>query len=261
MKKFVRILAVCFVFISTANAAWAQGCAAGNKDRDAYLEKIRVNERDFKSCFALGDLYANDGCPGHALRFYDKGLEILKKDINLKAEHRELFDKYERLFATLEKKNPYRRQGELISYLNKREATRLGVLPKIDVFIEFDFDKGTINEDSKAQLDTVADVFKKDIMKPYKFIIQGHTDPVGGDAYNMLLSEGRAKSVEAYLLNQSVPGDAVFMSEGKGKTQLLPREDGETDEAWHSRNRRVVFISCDKSDTREECMKKAGENN
>jgi len=261
MKKFVRILAVCFVFISTANAAWAQDCGAGNKDRDAYIKAINANERDFKSCFALGDLYAKDGCPTYALRFYDKGLEILKSDINLKSENRKLFDRYEGLFAKLEKENPYRGERELTSRLNKNEATRLGVLPKIDIFIEFDFDKGAINEDSKAQLDTVADVFRRDIMKPYKFIIQGHTDTVGPDDYNMRLSQGRAKSVEAYLLNQSVPGDAVFMAEGKGKTQLLPREDGETDEDWHSRNRRVVFISCDKSDTREECMKKAGENN
>ncbi len=261
MKKIVMVLSLCFVLITTANAAWAQDCGAANKDKDAYLEAIRVNERDFKSCFALGDLYARCGCPTHALRFYGKGLDILKADINLKAGHRDLFSKYERQFAELEKKNPYRGPGILENHLNKNTAARLGVRPQIDIFIEFDFAKGAINEDSKAQLDTVADVFKKDIMKPYKFIIQGHTDTVGGDAYNMRLSEGRAKSVEDYLLNQSVPADAVFLVEGKGETQTLAREDGETDEAWQSRNRRVVFISCDKSDSKEECMRNAGENN
>jgi outer membrane protein OmpA-like peptidoglycan-associated protein len=72
--------------------------------------------------------------------------------------------------------------------------------------------------------------------------VVGHTDRVGSDKYNQGLSEKRAKAVSDYLISQGIPADKITR-EGKGKTELLPREPGESTQSWDARCRRVVINS------------------
>jgi outer membrane protein OmpA-like peptidoglycan-associated protein len=65
--------------------------------------------------------------------------------------------------------------------------------------------------------------------------IQGHTDNVGGDAYNQTLSEARARSVMAWLTQHGVAA-ARMTAKGYGKT--MPIADNGTDEG-RMKNRRV----------------------
>ena len=65
--------------------------------------------------------------------------------------------------------------------------------------------------------------------------VVGHTDSVGSDAYNQMLSERRATSVAAYLMNQGLDPNKLT-SEGKGKSQ--PIADNATEEG-RAKNRRV----------------------
>lgn len=97
----------------------------------------------------------------------------------------------------------------------------------------FDFNKSTLQPASDAVLQQVADLLAKD--KTLRVEVQGHTDNVGGDAYNQTLSEARARAVADWLTKQGVAG-ARLSAHGYGKTK--PVADNNTDEG-RAKNRRV----------------------
>jgi outer membrane protein OmpA-like peptidoglycan-associated protein len=71
-----------------------------------------------------------------------------------------------------------------------------------------------------------------------RIAVEGHTDSVGGDEYNLKLSENRANSVRAYLVSQSIDPAAVT-AKGFGKT--MPVADNST-AAGRQVNRRVELV-------------------
>jgi len=71
-----------------------------------------------------------------------------------------------------------------------------------------------------------------------KIAVEGHTDSVGGDEYNLKLSQNRANSVRAYLVSQSIDPAAVTAT-GFGKT--MPVADNKT-AAGRQVNRRVELV-------------------
>ncbi|MBQ1177090.1 MAG: OmpA family protein, partial [Paludibacteraceae bacterium] len=67
------------------------------------------------------------------------------------------------------------------------------------------------------------------------FIVTGHTDNVGNDAYNQTLSEKRAESVVQYLIEKGIDSKRL-VSQGMGSSQ--PTETNATE--WgRSQNRRI----------------------
>ncbi len=71
-----------------------------------------------------------------------------------------------------------------------------------------------------------------------KLQAEGHTDNVGGEAFNLKLSEQRANAVREYLLSQGIPADNLT-SAGKGFS--MPVADNKT-AAGRQQNRRVELI-------------------
>jgi OmpA-OmpF porin, OOP family len=67
--------------------------------------------------------------------------------------------------------------------------------------------------------------------------IQGHTDSIGSAAYNLNLSQRRADSVRAYLIDKGVSVSALT-AKGYGKTQPIAGNDTAEGRA---QNRRVAF--------------------
>lgn len=97
----------------------------------------------------------------------------------------------------------------------------------------FDFNKSTLQPASDGPLQQVASLM---VANPSMNLeIQGHTDNVGGDAYNQTLSEARARSVMAWLTQHGV-GAGRMTAKGYGKT--MPVADNGTDEG-RMKNRRV----------------------
>src|SRR5262249_37118940 len=68
--------------------------------------------------------------------------------------------------------------------------------------------------------------------------VEGHTDSVGGDEYNMKLSEDRANAVRAYLVQQGVGADKVT-ARGFGKTKPVATNNTG---AGRQANRRVEMV-------------------
>lgn len=223
-----------------------------------YHEAVKIDKDDFEAYLYLGDAYHGAGKRIHAIKFYDKGIKILESDIRLKGEHLDLWQTYQKAYKLLAENHLYKNENQISNALNKGIATKLGVRPKIDTYIEFETGAAKIDEDWHAQTDTISEVLQSESMKNYRVIIQGHTDARGSAEGNYRLSLQRAGAVKNYLLETGVSPDSVFEVEGKGEDYLLPRKEGESDENWHRRNRRVVFVSCGKDEEKSECMKKAG---
>jgi outer membrane protein OmpA-like peptidoglycan-associated protein len=99
--------------------------------------------------------------------------------------------------------------------------------------LEFETAKDIIKEESKPSLDELAAVLMK---KPtWKLEIAGHTDNVGDDAKNMVLSKKRAESLKSYLVLKGVEAtrlNTLFFGETK------PIGDNNTPEG-RKKNRRV----------------------
>ncbi len=71
-----------------------------------------------------------------------------------------------------------------------------------------------------------------------KLQVEGYTDSTGGDAFNQTLSENRADSVRAYLINQGIDPSAIG-GIGYGKSNPVASNDTA---AGRQQNRRVEII-------------------
>ena len=103
--------------------------------------------------------------------------------------------------------------------------------------VQFDFDKDTIKAESFGLLDNVASVI---LDHPYIQLIevQGHTDDVGVDSYNLDLSQRRVESVRTYLIGKGVKPD-VLVAKGYGETVPVKPNTNDKNRAL---NRRVQFV-------------------
>lgn len=99
----------------------------------------------------------------------------------------------------------------------------------------FDFGKSDLRKESFSELDrTVA------LMKQYPSMtieISGHTDNIGTETDNQVLSENRAKAVLDYLVNKGIDAGRI-KSKGYGKTKPVSTNDTEEGKQL---NRRVDF--------------------
>ena len=97
----------------------------------------------------------------------------------------------------------------------------------------FDFNKAVLKPEGKAKLDDLVGKVKGINLEVV--IAVGHTDSVGGDAYNQALSVKRSEAVKAYLVSKGIEKNRVY-TEGKGEKQ--PVADNKTTEG-RAKNRRV----------------------
>ncbi len=94
--------------------------------------------------------------------------------------------------------------------------------------------------ESFAELDKLVQVL--DSNPKMKIEISGHTDAVGADADNMILSKNRALAVMNYLLDKGIAKDRLT-AKGYGETKFLATNDTEEGKQL---NRRVEFLILEK---------------
>ncbi|MDZ7646038.1 MAG: OmpA family protein [Cytophagales bacterium] len=99
--------------------------------------------------------------------------------------------------------------------------------------IQFRFNDFTLLESSYPELKRLVEIMR--YYKTWKVIVNGHTDDVGTEAYNLELSLHRAGSVADYLIDQGI-NPARIKTQGFGKQTPLVKG---TDETSRSTNRRV----------------------
>jgi outer membrane protein OmpA-like peptidoglycan-associated protein len=100
--------------------------------------------------------------------------------------------------------------------------------------IFYETNKFDLLDDSKPELDHMVSFLR--VNKTLKVEIGGHTDNVGTDKENQVLSENRASEVRKYLISKGISGDRIT-SKGYGESQPMITNDTEEGRAL---NRRTV---------------------
>ncbi|MEO8675415.1 MAG: MtrB/PioB family outer membrane beta-barrel protein [Casimicrobiaceae bacterium] len=88
----------------------------------------------------------------------------------------------------------------------------------------FDFDKAILKAEGKTAIDSQIVGKLSQLQKLEVILVTGHTDRIGGDAYNQKLSERRADAVRDYLVSKGVPKDKIETI-GMGEKQPLVQCD------------------------------------
>jgi outer membrane protein OmpA-like peptidoglycan-associated protein len=120
--------------------------------------------------------------------------------------------------------------------VSAKEATDAGSLA---LPVKFAFNSADILPEATAQLDAVAEGIK--LAGPdVRVVIEGHTDGMGSDQYNLALSRKRAESVRAYLVQHHGIAAASLKAVGLGKSAPLNKAT-----PFAAENRRVEFRAAD----------------
>jgi outer membrane protein OmpA-like peptidoglycan-associated protein len=91
--------------------------------------------------------------------------------------------------------------------------------PRIDLDIQFDYNSAAISASSLPAVQSLGQALSNANLKGSTFVVAGHTDAIGGEAYNRDLSERRADSIKKYLVDKfGIAGtDLVTVGYGKDK--------------------------------------------
>ncbi|MDR7212367.1 OmpA family protein [Flavobacterium piscis] len=114
---------------------------------------------------------------------------------------------------------------------------------KVDVNpIYFDYDKYNITPLAVEELTKVVFIMQK--FPNIRIKIESHTDSRGKDAYNMKLSDNRAKSTRDYLISQNIDASRIESAIGYGESRLINKcKNGiKCTDDEHVLNRRSDFI-------------------
>lgn len=117
--------------------------------------------------------------------------------------------------------------------------------------VHFDTNQSNINSEARLVLDKLAKVFNE--YPDTNILVVGHTDSSGDDAYNLNLSEKRAKSVTSYLVSDGIAASR-FETVWYGETQ--PKYDNTTAEG-RAKNRRVNVAIVPNQAMKEKAIKEA----
>jgi len=124
--------------------------------------------------------------------------------------------------------------GRLVSELRQTVANLDDYKVAAQATVNFAFNSDKLSDETKQELDKL--VAEHGTYKRYFIAVQGFTDRIGPDDYNIALSRRRADRVVQYLLTQhNVPLYRIHLV-GLGKAK--PVDDGKT-RAARAKNRRV----------------------
>ena len=92
--------------------------------------------------------------------------------------------------------------------------------PNIDLEITFDYNSADISTKSLPSVQALGKALTNPDLKGSTFVVAGHTDAAGGEAYNQDLSERRADSIKRYLTGKYSIAAADLVTVGYGKSKL-----------------------------------------
>jgi OOP family OmpA-OmpF porin len=111
------------------------------------------------------------------------------------------------------------------------------VVDTYEILVEFDFDSFDILATYEPQISEIAEVLRRS--PDISMTIEGHTDSIGSDEYNLSLSELRADAVKIRFVNDfSISSDRIDVI-GYGETR--PIGDNNTKEG-RQKNRRAISV-------------------
>ncbi len=112
--------------------------------------------------------------------------------------------------------------------------------PKIDLNIQFDYNSADISKTSLSSVQELGKALSNPSLKGSTFVVAGHTDAIGGEAYNQDLSERRADTIKHYLTEKYGINGSDLVTVGYGKTKPI-----DPNAPLDPLNRRVQVVNLD----------------
>jgi outer membrane protein OmpA-like peptidoglycan-associated protein len=112
--------------------------------------------------------------------------------------------------------------------------------PNIDLDIQFDYNSDKITATSMPSVQALGQALSNANLKGSTFVVAGHTDAIGGEAYNQDLSERRADTIKRYLIDKFGIAGTDLVAVGYGKTK--PKDPSAPMDPV---NRRVQVVNMD----------------
>jgi outer membrane protein OmpA-like peptidoglycan-associated protein len=131
-------------------------------------------------------------------------------------------------------------EGRAIGLVIEETETEIRILLPADIL--FDHDKADIEPEAAEALAEVAKVLRE---RPGQVRIEGHTDSTGSEAYNLVLSQQRAKSVSRWLAEHEQIDTSGLEVVGLGESDPVAPdqlEQGEDNPESRRKNRRVEIV-------------------
>jgi outer membrane protein OmpA-like peptidoglycan-associated protein len=110
--------------------------------------------------------------------------------------------------------------------------------PHIDLEVKFDFDSAEITAEAEGQIRELGNALADPKLKGATISINGHTDGKGSDGFNKRLSERRAQSIKAYLVDNFGLSASNLRTVGYGRSRLKNTRD-----PFAAENRRVEVVN------------------
>ncbi|MFZ5735811.1 MAG: OmpA family protein [Pseudomonadota bacterium] len=96
--------------------------------------------------------------------------------------------------------------------------------PNIDLEITFEYNSATISRNAAAAVEALGKALSSPDLKGATFVVAGHTDSVGGDAFNQELSERRADTIKRVLVEKYGIAGTDLVTVGYGESRLKDPE-------------------------------------
>jgi outer membrane protein OmpA-like peptidoglycan-associated protein len=137
------------------------------------------------------------------------------------------------------------RSTRSLSAVEREEiATAAKDKPNIDLEITFDYNSADISAKSLPSVQALGRALTNPDLKGSTFVVAGHTDAAGGEAYNQDLSERRADSIKRYLVDKYGIPAADLVTVGYGKSKLK-----DPSQPMAEVNRRVQVVNMENKTT------------
>ncbi len=112
--------------------------------------------------------------------------------------------------------------------------------PSVSITVTFASGSAALTPDAERALAPLGRALSSPDLAAFRFRIEGHTDSVGDNMSNKLLSERRAAAVRDFLIGRYGVDPRRIEAVGLGETQLLVPTP---DEVPNARNRRVQVVN------------------
>jgi len=150
--------------------------------------------------------------------------------------------------AAAESKLVQKLRGRSTRSLSNAEREEIAAIvqdkPKIDLEINFDYNSADISAKSLPSVQALGRALTNNDLKGSTFIVAGHTDAAGGDAYNQDLSERRADAIKRYLVDKYGINGTDLVTVGYGKSKLK-----DSSQPMAEVNRRVQVVNMENKAT------------
>ncbi|MFN3275111.1 MAG: OmpA family protein [Paracoccus sp. (in: a-proteobacteria)] len=147
------------------------------------------------------------------------------------------------LRAALQRQANVDRRFTLSQVRNIPEVRALVAPVNIDA-ITFDTGSAAVRPDQAQQLATLGRIIQEQVRANPReiFLIEGHTDTVGSEAYNLALSDRRAETVALALAEYFAVPPENLVTQGYGEQFLLIRQEGDIRNNRRASVRRITDL-------------------